>query len=98
YLAGQFIAFRRISPNDVVEAVEAVGAGSFAAIGVSALGFSLAFLTNDLPLGNYSGAIDSSGTIALISFFVGVEVMAAFVLIVAELLEQTLVIRAGSQG
>ena len=37
--------------------------------------------------------MSSSGTIALISFFVGVEVAAAFVLIVSELLEQTLLIR-----
>jgi hypothetical protein len=36
------------------------------------------------------GAISSSGTIALISFFVGIEVAAAFVAIVGELLEQTL--------
>jgi hypothetical protein len=42
-------------------------------------------------------AEDSSGTIALISFFVGVEVAAAFILIVGELLEQTLLVRQGSQ-
>ncbi len=39
--------------------------------------------------------MSSSGTIALISFFVGVEVAAAFVLIVGELLEQTLLTRQG---
>lgn len=96
YLGGQFLVVRRFSPTAVVEAVEAVGAGSFAAIGVSALGYGMAYLTDILPLGNASGAIDSSGTIALISFFVGIEVAAAFVLIVAELLEQTLVIREGA--
>ena len=41
------------------------------------------------------GAVSSSGTIALISFFVGIEVAAAFILIVGELLEQTLLIRHG---
>jgi hypothetical protein len=40
--------------------------------------------------------VSSSGTIALISFFVGLEVAAAFILIVGELLEQTLLIRQGS--
>jgi hypothetical protein len=40
--------------------------------------------------------VSSSGTIALISFFVGLEVAAAFILIVAELLDQTLLIRHGS--
>ncbi|MGH9068183.1 MAG: MnhB domain-containing protein [Acidimicrobiales bacterium] len=96
YLAGQFIALRRISPVDLADAVEAVGAGSFVAVGVSALALGAAYLTNVAPLGTMPGSVDSSGTIALISFFVGVEVTAAFVLIVAEMLEQTLIVRAGS--
>ena len=50
-----------------------------------------------LPLGTTPGAVDSSGTIALISFFVGVEVAAAFVLIAGELLEQTLLVRQESR-
>lgn len=93
YLAGQYLAFRRLRPMDVIGAAEAVGAGAFAAIGVSALFFGLAYLSDILPLGTTPGAVDSSGTIALISFFVGVEVASAFVLLVAEMLEQTLVIR-----
>jgi multicomponent Na+:H+ antiporter subunit B len=93
YLAGQFLTFKRFSPVDVTDAVEAVGAGGFAAIGIAAVVMGLAFLTNFLPLGSTPGAVSSSGTIALISFFVGVEVAAAFVLIVSELLEQTLLIR-----
>jgi multicomponent Na+:H+ antiporter subunit B len=94
YLSGEFVVFKRFSPVDVTDAVEAVGAGGFAAIGVAALGMGLAYLTNYLPKGQYAGAVSSSGTIALISFFVGLEVAAAFVLIIAELLEQTLLIRA----
>lgn len=98
YLAGQYLAFKRISPVDVTDAVEAVGAGSFAAIGVSALGLGVAYLTDVLPLGRTPGAINSSGTIALISFFVGVEVTAAFLLICSELLEQTLLVRSESRS
>jgi len=56
----------------------------------------LPYLSNFLPLGTTPGAVSSSGTIALISFFVGLEVAAAFILIVGELLEQTLLIRHGS--
>ena len=33
YLSGQFLAFERFSPVDVTDAVEAVGAGGFAAVG-----------------------------------------------------------------
>jgi multicomponent Na+:H+ antiporter subunit B len=93
YLAGEFLLFERVSPIDITDAVEAVGAGGFAAIGITAVGLGLAYLTNFLPLGSTPGAVSSSGTIALISFFVGLEVGAAFVLIVSELLEQTLLLR-----
>jgi len=52
---------------------------------------------NFLPLGQAPGAVSSSGTIALISFFVGIEVAAAFVLMIGELLEQTLLVRTGGR-
>ena len=93
YLAGQFLAFERVSPVDVTDAVEAVGAAGFAAIGLAAVAMGLPFLTNFLGLGTIPGAVSSSGTIALISFFVGLEVAAAFVLIVSELLDQALLLR-----
>jgi multicomponent Na+:H+ antiporter subunit B len=93
YLAGQFLVFERFSPVDVTDCVEAVGAGAFAAVGVAAVAMGLAFLTNFLGLGSVPGAVSSSGTIALISFFVGVEVAAAFALIVSELLDQALLLR-----
>jgi multicomponent Na+:H+ antiporter subunit B len=95
YLSGEFLAFKRFSPADLTDVVEAAGAGGFVAIGVSAVAMGLPYLTDFLPLGQVPGAVSSSGTIALISFFVGIEVAAAFVLIVGELLEQTLLIRQG---
>jgi multicomponent Na+:H+ antiporter subunit B len=95
YLAGQFLTFRRISPADLVDSVGAVGAAGFAAIGLTAVGLGFAYLYNFLPRGTVPGAVSSSGTIALISFFVGIEVAAAFILIVGELVEQTLLVRAG---
>jgi multicomponent Na+:H+ antiporter subunit B len=98
YLAGEFITFRRISPVDVIDSVGAVGAGGFAAVGVSAVILGLPYLYNFLPLGAMPGAVSSSGTIALISFFVGIEVAAAFILIIGELLEQTLLVRRNRGG
>jgi multicomponent Na+:H+ antiporter subunit B len=97
YLAGEFLLFRRVSPVAVTDAVEAVGAGGFAAIGVTAVALGLPYLKNFLPLGSTPGAVSSSGTIALISFFVGVEVAAAFVLIIGELVEQTLLVQQGDR-
>jgi multicomponent Na+:H+ antiporter subunit B len=92
YLAGQFLIFRRVSPVAIMDATGAVGAGGFAAVGAAAMLQGLPYLYNFLPLGTVPGAVSSSGTIALISFFVGLEVAAAFVLMVSELLAQTLVI------
>jgi hypothetical protein len=43
------------------------------------------------------GAVTSSGTIALISFLVGLEVAAAFLLIVTELTDQALLVREGGR-
>ena len=84
YMAGEFLVFKRFSPADITDAVEAVGAGGYTAIGVSAVAMGLAYLKDFLPLGQeVPGAVSSSGTIALISFFVGIEVAAAFILIVA---------------
>ncbi len=93
YLSGEFIVFRRLRPDAVLDVAEAVGAGGFAAVGVTALALSLPYLYNYLPLGTIPGAVSSSGTIALISFLVGIEVAAAFVLIIGELLDQTLLRR-----
>jgi multicomponent Na+:H+ antiporter subunit B len=93
YLSGEFLAFRRFSPVPLLDGAEALGAGAFVAIGLSAIVQGLPYLDNYLPLGTIPGAVSSSGTIALISFFVGIEVAAAFVLIIGELLEQTLLVR-----
>jgi multicomponent Na+:H+ antiporter subunit B len=93
YLAGQFLVFERVSPIAITDATEAVGAAGFVCTGLGAVPLGLPYLSNVLPLGTTPGAVDSSGTIALISFFVGVEVAAAFVLIVGELLEQALLVR-----
>jgi len=97
YLSGESIAFRRLSPVDLLDVAEAMGAGGFAAVGLAAVVQGLPFLYNYLPLGQSPGAVSSSGTIALISFLVGIEVAAAFMLIVGELLEQTLLRRSGRQ-
>ena len=98
YLAGEFLVFRRFSPVDLTDAAEAVGAGGLRRRRASAaVAMGLPYLTNFLPLGTVPGAVSSSGTIALISFFVGIEVAAAFILIVGELLEQTLLVRQGGR-
>jgi len=92
YLAGEYVALRRVSPESLTELAESAGAGSYAVIGVFGLLAGQAFLTNVLPLGT-TGHLNSSGTILLINLAVGVEVAGGFSFILAEFLEQTLLVR-----
>jgi multicomponent Na+:H+ antiporter subunit B len=87
YLGANTPAFRRITSHVAVEVVEAVGAASYALIGVTPLLLGLPLLTNILPLGA-TGDVFSSGTIALISACVGIEVTAAFLLVIYTYLEE----------
>lgn len=92
YLAGEYVALRRVSPESVTELAESVGAGGYAAIGFLGLLAGRAFLTNMLPLGT-TGQLNSSGTILLINLAVGVAVAGGLSMIIAEFLEQTLLVR-----
>jgi multicomponent Na+:H+ antiporter subunit B len=87
YIAENFSVFRRITSHPAVEVLEALGAGFYAIVGLVPLGFALPFLTNWLPLGT-TGTLVSSGTIAVISCSVGLEVTAAFLLLSYAFLEE----------
>ncbi len=78
YLAGDLISFERITSSPLVKFAECGGAAGYALIGISALIFGAHFLTNIVPLGT-TGDVFSSGTIAIISACVGVEVTGGFV-------------------
>ncbi len=82
-------AFRRITSSTALEVIESIGAGSYALIGLAAVAAGLPLLTNFLPLGK-TGTPFASGTIALISFCVGVEVTAAFTLVISTYLEEVM--------
>lgn len=87
YICENTEAFRRITSHVAVEVIEAVGAGSYALIGLTPLLLGAPLLTNFLPLGT-TGDVFSAGTIALISACVGVEVTAAFLLVAYTYLEE----------
>jgi multicomponent Na+:H+ antiporter subunit B len=87
YICENTESFRRITSHTAVEVVEALGAGSYALIGITPLVFGVPFLTNFLPLGT-TGDVFSSGTIALISACIGFEVTAAFLLVGYAYLEE----------
>ena len=79
---------RTVIPDGPVEAVEAAGAGAYAAIGIATLVASGAFLKNVLPLGG-EGQLFSAGTIPVINLCVGVEVCAGFCLLALEFAHET---------
>jgi multicomponent Na+:H+ antiporter subunit B len=89
YLAENSKVFQRITSQSLVEVIEAAGAGAYSLIGFVSLCFGVAFLTNFMPLGK-TGNVFSSGTIALISVTVGVEVTAAFLVVIYTYLQEIL--------
>jgi multicomponent Na+:H+ antiporter subunit B len=92
YLAGEFLVFDRVSPDQLIEVGEGVGAGGFVAIGLATMLAGDTLLDNVLPLGRV-GDLFSGGTIPLINLFVALAVTSGFVLILTEFLEQTLLLR-----
>jgi multicomponent Na+:H+ antiporter subunit B len=87
YIAQNTEAFRRITSHSAVELIEAVGAGGYALVGLTPLLMGVPFLTNFLPLGE-TGDVFSSGTIAMISALVGIEVTAAFLMVTFTYLQE----------
>ena len=92
YLSGEYVTLRRVSPELVTDASEAVGAAGYVAVGLLGVAAGTAFLANVLPLGQ-PGQLLSAGTIPPINLAVGLEVAGGFVLLLSEFLEQALVIR-----
>jgi multicomponent Na+:H+ antiporter subunit B len=89
YAAGQQVRLRRVGSIAMLETVEAIGAGGFAALAIGGLIAAGATLQNFLPLGT-SGMLLSAGTIPVGNVAIGVEVAGGVALIVAEFLEQAL--------
>jgi len=87
YVCESTEAFRRITSHSVVEVIEALGAGGYAIVGLAPVLMGLPLLTNIVPLGT-TGNVLSSGTIAVISATVGVEVTAAFLLVAYTYLQE----------
>jgi len=87
YVCENTEAFRRVTSHVAIEVIEAVGAASYALIGLAPLLFGVPLLTNILPLGT-TGDVFSAGTIAVISACVGVEVTAAFLLVAYTYLQE----------
>lgn len=89
YLSGDVKAFEGIISSPLVKLAESGGAAGYAMIGTAALFFGAHFLTNIIPLGT-TGDLFSSGTIAVISACVGMEIAGGFVLLMQSYLKEVI--------
>ena len=87
YLAGEYRAYRRLTPAPLVDLAEGVGAGGYATIGIVSLLLGSAYLHNFGPLGT-TGTLASGGSIPFLNLASALEVGAAFVLLFTEFLEE----------
>jgi multicomponent Na+:H+ antiporter subunit B len=94
YLAGDYRAYRAVSPTAVVDLAEGLGAAAFVAIGLVALFLGDPFLHNLLPLGK-KGSLLSAGSIPLLNLATALEVAGAFTLLFTEFLEDLVISRGG---
>lgn len=97
YLAGDVMSFERITSHPLVKVAECGGAAGYAIIGISPMFFGAHFLTNIVPLGR-TGDIFSSGTIAIISVCVGIEVTGGFVQLTKIYLREVVEQRLGEES
>jgi multicomponent Na+:H+ antiporter subunit B len=97
FVAGEYLALKRIAPHTLVEIGEAAGAAGYALVGLGGLIFAGSFFKNFLDLGK-PGDLLSAGTIFLSSVPVAFEVAGAFLLIWSEFLDQAIAIRSRGEG
>lgn len=86
YLVAGYDRFRKVASRDGAEALEALGTGGYAIVGLLGLVLGEVFLQNFLPLGEFRKLL-SGGTIPLISLLVGCAVAGGFILLYLEFLE-----------
>jgi len=96
FLGGTYRAFRRVTPERVLEAAEAVGVLAWPGLGIGVVAAGSAFLANVLPYGSL-GSLASAGTIPLLNAATGLAVAAAFTLIGVEFLEELFAERARAE-
>ena len=88
YLAFGLQTLVETAHKETFDSLEALGAFSFAALGVAALFVAGWFLQNIMPLGQ-TGATVSGGTVYFLSCAVFVEIACGFTLLVLAFLKQT---------
>lgn len=92
YLIGEYVAFRNLAPEALIEASEGAGGGIYTLLGLLGVFVGAQFMANVLPLGKPDDLL-SAGFLPPINVTVALAVSAGFVLLLSEFLEQTLMVR-----
>lgn len=93
YLAGEYRAYRALTPAPLLDFAEGLGAGGYVVIGLVSMLLGSAFLHNFGPFGT-AGTLASAGSIPMLNLAVAIEVTGAFVLLFTEFLEELSAARA----
>jgi len=93
YVAGEYRAYRSLTPEPVLDFAEGLGAGGYVVIGIVSMLLGSAFLHNFGPFGT-AGTLASAGSIPMLNLAVAIEVTGAFVLLFTEFLEELSATRA----
>jgi multicomponent Na+:H+ antiporter subunit B len=94
YLAGDYRAYRSLTPSPAIDFVEGTGVGAYAVVGIVSLLLGSAYLHNFGPLGT-TGTLASAGSIPFLNVASALEVSAAFVLLFTEFLDELAIRPAG---
>jgi multicomponent Na+:H+ antiporter subunit B len=97
YVAGTYRLLQRVRPVRPFEWSEAIGAGAFACLGISAMLLGASFLANVIPVGTL-GTLFSAGTVPLLNGVVGVEVASGVVVLLSKFFEQAITVRPAHGG
>jgi multicomponent Na+:H+ antiporter subunit B len=97
YLSGEYGDLLEVAAGDTVARFEVAGAAGFLLLGTVPLFAARPYLQNVLPLGKL-GELFSAGTLPLLNCAVGIEVTAAFLLVISAFLRQVLLIRKGKHS
>jgi multicomponent Na+:H+ antiporter subunit B len=90
WAAGTYSSYRSVSPKELVDFAEGLGAGGYVVVGLAALISTEPFLHNLLGPGR-TGTLYSGGSIAFLNWASAIEVAAANVLLFHEFFEEYVV-------
>jgi multicomponent Na+:H+ antiporter subunit B len=90
YLATSYRDWRRFAREEVLDPLEALGAGGYVIVGLAALISGMPFLANMLDPGA-TGTLTSGGSAMFVNWAVGLEVSAANLVLFTEFLDEYIV-------